>query len=180
MMRSLLLALALMSLAAFARGEGGPKPYAQAPIYKNLRARAFAVKAEDVQSKAVVYGVIMEIGYPEAVATLVSLADGTSSLYFSNGGGLMGAGEAPKVAAASKKLVSEAASELEKLALTTETPLPLLNHTRFYVLTTSGIKTADALEEDLGDQHHALSRLFNWAQAVITEIRLEKESHPDK
>jgi hypothetical protein len=180
MMRGPLLVFVLMSLATIACGQDAPKPYTQAPIYKNLRARAFAVTAEDVQSKAAVFGVIMEIGYPEAVATVVSLADGTASLYFSNGGGLMGAGEAPKVAAASRKLVSEAASELGKLTPTTDTPLPLLNHTRFYVLTTSGIRTADALEEDLGEQRHALSRLFNWAQAVITEIRLEKEAHPDK
>ena len=37
----------------------------------------------------VVWGVVMETGYPEAVVTLVSLGDRTTSLYFSNGGGII-------------------------------------------------------------------------------------------
>jgi hypothetical protein len=41
---------------------------------------------------APILALLMETGYPEAVATLVAVADGTSSLYFSNGGGFIGVG----------------------------------------------------------------------------------------
>ena len=178
-MRAVFMALSMLtSVAAFC--ETPAKPYVQAPIYKKLRAQALAFTAADARSKAAVYGVVMEIGYPEAVATLVSLADGTTSLYFSNGGGKIGAEDSPKVAAASKQLVSESAADLDKRTPTVETPLPLLDHTRFYLLTTSGLRTGEALEETLSDQKHPLSQLFYWAQAVLTEIRLQETSAKDK
>lgn len=178
-MRTALVALVTL-VSASALAETPAKPYTQAPIYKKLRAQALAFSADDARSKAAVYGVVVEIGYPEAVATLVSLADGTTSLYFSNGGGKVGAEDSPKVAAASKQLVSESAADFDKLTPTVETPLPLLDHTRFYLLTTSGLRTGEALEETLADQKHPLSQLFYWAQAVLTEIRLHETSDAQK
>jgi len=38
-----------------------------------------------------VWGVLMETGYSPAVVTLVALADGTTSLCFGSGGGVIGA-----------------------------------------------------------------------------------------
>ncbi len=48
----------------------------------------------------------METGYREAVATLVGVVDGTSSLYFSNGGGFIGAGSHAAVAEANRTFVA--------------------------------------------------------------------------
>jgi hypothetical protein len=180
MKRRVVLGLILAAFATSGWSQAAKKPDQPAPIYMSLRAQALALKAADIGAKQAVYGVIMEIGYPEAVATLVSLADGTTSLYFSNGGGQIGAGDSPKVAKASKALVFASAQELAKMTLTTETPLPQLNHTRFYVLTTSGVRTADALEDDLGEHRHPLSQLFYWGQGVLTEIRLQEESRAHK
>ena len=42
----------------------------------------------------------------ESVASLVSIADGTTSLYFSNGGGIIGAGQHQKVRDASARLIA--------------------------------------------------------------------------
>src|SRR5689334_9394559 len=47
-----------------------------------------------------VWAVLMETGYPGAVATLAALADGTTSLYLSSGGGMIGAGGHTRVAEA--------------------------------------------------------------------------------
>ena len=38
-----------------------------------------------------VWGVLMELGLEQGVATMVAFADGTVSLYFSGGGGIIGA-----------------------------------------------------------------------------------------
>ena len=41
-----------------------------------------------------VFGVVMDMTYPSGVATLVTFADGTASLYTSTGGGIIGGGSA--------------------------------------------------------------------------------------
>jgi hypothetical protein len=63
-----------------------------------LRERALAVAALELglaptAARPRVWGVVMETGHAEGGATLVVFAEGTTSLYFSNGGGIIGAGE---------------------------------------------------------------------------------------
>ncbi len=119
----------------------------------------------------------MEMGRPQAVVTLVSLADGTTSLYFSNGGGILGGGEHAPVAQASKAFVSSAEPYLPAMAPAPAFPLPLpaVGEVKFYVLTFEGIFTAEAGEQELGNRQHALSPLFYHGQAVLTQIRLMQE-----
>src|SRR6185436_11866145 len=67
-------------------------------VIRRLRAQAFAIGPADLElaptpSRPRVWGAIMELGYPTGIATLLSIAEGTTSLYFSNGGGIVGAGE---------------------------------------------------------------------------------------
>ena len=50
--------------------------------------------------------VVMETGVPGGSYTVVSLHDGTTSIYFSNGGGIIGAGQHPDVAALSQSIVA--------------------------------------------------------------------------
>jgi len=57
------------------------------------------------------------------------------SLYFSNGGGIIGAGENPGPSAAARKLVTKAAEFRSACTLTTEFPLPQNAHARFYLVT---------------------------------------------
>jgi hypothetical protein len=139
-------------------------------IYQDLRSQVLSITAEQLGTSTGTFGVLMETGYPEAVVTLVALSDGTASLYFSNGGGIIGAGahEGPRVAAQS--LISFAAHNRHHLAPTTQTPVPSPGRTRFYVLTTDGLLTAEAPEDDLGENRHALSPLFHSAHALISEM----------
>ena len=67
--------------------------YEQAEVYSDLRKQVLSLTSEQLGTNSPVLAVLMETGYPEAVATLVSVADGSSSLYYSNGGGIIGAGE---------------------------------------------------------------------------------------
>ena len=107
-----------------------------------------------------VLAVLMETGYPEAVAALVAVADGDTSLYFSNGGGIIGAGEYKQVYDGSLTLVSKAGIYFNKLTLTENFPLPKKGFTRFYVVTPSGTYTDEVLEDDLGNERHILSAVF--------------------
>lgn len=83
--------------SSFSRLFGGADAtprYKTVPIYDDLRSQALSLSAElaGAHKEDEVFGVLMETGYPKAVATLVSARDGAASLYFSSGGGTIGAG----------------------------------------------------------------------------------------
>jgi hypothetical protein len=145
--------------------------YVLADAYSGLRTQALQLTAAQVGTADAVFGVLMETGYPEAVVSLLALSDGTASLYFSNGGGIIGAGGHPGPAVAARSLVAFAAHNLDHLGAAVEYPLPRPDHTRFYLLTSHGVLTADALERAFGENRHVLSPLFYAAQELITEIR---------
>jgi hypothetical protein len=115
---------------------------------------------------------LMETGYPEAVATLVAVVDGTSSLYFSNGGGFIGAGTHAAVAEASRRWLETGQAFLPQLSLITDPPLPAEALTQFVAVTREGLRGIVAPEEELGEGRHALSPLFHAGHDVITQIRL--------
>ena len=80
----------------------------------------------------------METGYTVGIATLVSLADGTTSLYYSTGGGMLGSADYTPVAEASKALVAQAENHLQSMSSGDKFPLPEVGQVRFIFLTYSG------------------------------------------
>jgi hypothetical protein len=122
-----------------------------------------------------VYGVLMEIGYDAAVVTIVSLIDGTTSMYVSTGGGTIGAGEHEPVAEASRNFVAMAQVFVGQTQPTTSFELPHPGRVSFQMLTTGGGRSAEAPEDELGPGRHPLSPLFRAGQDVVTEIRLLSE-----
>ena len=152
-----------------------------AETIRGLRQHALTVSAAELglgptADRPQVWGVVMETGYPEAVATLVVLGEGTTSLYFSNGGGVIGAGEHAAVRAAGQTLLASAEQYLDGFTLTAATPLPGVGQVRFYLRTFTGTVSAEANEEDIGEGRHTLSPLFHAAHSVIAAIR---EATPD-
>lgn len=147
-----------------------------APIYTDLRNQILTLSPYKagilpLPETPNVWGVLMETGYPEAVVTLVSLADGTTSLYFGGGGGMIGGGAHIAVAEATKKFVSDTEQHLKRMTLATACPLPTVGRVCFYVLTLSGTFTAEADENDLRKGRHGLSLLFYSGHRVITQLR---------
>ncbi len=150
---------------------------APADIYVDLRARALAITSElldpERASEGPVLAVLLETGYPEAVATLVALADGTTSMYFSNGGGIIGAGEHPRVAEASQRLLAVAAEHLPSFdERAGEPPLPAIGESSLVAVLETGRASALAPEDDFGEGRHPLSPVFHAAHDVIYEVRL--------
>jgi hypothetical protein len=120
------------------------------------------------------FGILMETGYQKAIVTLVSLADGTTSLYFSNGGGVIGAGRYESISGASKRFVGAARAYVNEFEHTSVYPSPEIGEVRFYVLTNLGVLTYRADESDLGNNLNPLSPLFDNGQDVITALRIAK------
>lgn len=105
-------------------------------------------------------------------ATLAAFDDGTTSLYFSSGGGVIGAGayEAVKRAAASFR--EEANKVRGRFTSVSEFPLPSSGTSVFYLVTDSATLTSGPVPSaDLQSQQHPLGELARRAQDVITEVR---------
>ncbi len=118
-------------------------------VYLQLRTRIIHLEPGEVglspsNTAPHVWGVIMETGYQVGSATLVCLADGTTSLYYSTGGGMLGSAEYTPVSVASKALVSQAESHLKHLSTRNEFPLPEVGQVRFIILTFSGLLMGEA------------------------------------
>jgi len=141
-------------------------------------ATSFAAEVAIVPSPRLprVWAVLMETGYPGAVATLAALADGTTSLYLSSGGGMIGAGGQPQVADATLRLLDVAERYLDRLPATLDTALPAAGRVVLRALTYDGQQADEADEDDLGYGRHPLSPLFHAAHDVLTELRLIDES----
>ncbi len=118
-----------------------------------------------------VWGIVMETGVEKGYYTLVALADGSTSLYFSTGGGIIGAGEHANVKKASQQLLVLANQSVEHAVPTKSFPPPMNEKTTFYFLTFDGVKAYSASEEMLGEQKDRLSNLFHAAHSVIAEVR---------
>jgi hypothetical protein len=150
-------------------------------VYSGLRHQALSTNRSEVgiaapTSDAPVWGTLMETGYDSVTVTLVALSDGSTSLYFSNGGGVIGGQRHEAVRRANAALIDQANRSLPDLNRCETFPIPETAYTVFYVLTDSGILTGAALEDDLGYDRHPLSALFHAGHEVITQLRMISEA----
>lgn len=149
-------------------------------IFYKMRNQALNLEPEDIgvhPSKDLkhVYGILMEIGHPDGVVTLIVLADGTVSLYYENGGGLIGAGEA-EVHKAAEEFLKVVEGHHRHFQEAHVGKLPEDGQVLFYVLTyRRGILTGEASETKLGDKTHGLTEVFFAGHNVISELRKIEE-----
>jgi hypothetical protein len=121
------------------------------------------------------WGLLMDWKMPNGSATVVSLADGTASVYLSSGGGYIGGQSSEAVREAARRTVTVAQEFAPQMHGTTLYPLPNLGEVTFYALTDSGVVTTTASEADLRNGYSPLAKLGNAAQDVITQYRLLQE-----
>jgi hypothetical protein len=149
--------------------------------YHKLRGQLFATTREGAGISADgVWGVVVETGYREGSATLVALADGTASMYYSTGGGVIGAGRHEKPNAAAKALIRRAADFVSQCSPINTFPLPRRGETRFYLFMPAGKCVASAPEAALGDPTYPLFPLFAAAHELIMEIQVIGEAKAGK
>ena len=159
--------------------------YEVAEVYHSLRNTILSVTPEQLglnraTSEERLLGMLMEIGYASATATLMMAGDGAVSLYFSNGGGQIGYGQYDAVRDTAADCLELAESYKEEFELTEECPLPDPGHVRFYLLSFNGVLTAEAEGDELGGGDHSLSPLFRAGHRVITAMRMIQESQSEE
>jgi hypothetical protein len=179
-MRFLFLVLAALVLAALAwRFRPAPRNQsARAAADPDLRTMILRREilaplepSSDGRPRVVVMDWTMESG----TATLVAFDDGTTSLYMSTGGGVIGAGEHDEVRDAAGRFRTEAErmlNEFAAVAANDPLSLPPSDAVNFYIITDSATLRAGPIATSrliAGD--HPLAELGNRAQVVIAAIQ---------
>jgi hypothetical protein len=154
----------------------------EAQAMKGLRDRLLTSSPEELgltgeDAEAKVWGVLMEVAFPSGTATLVSVRDGTASLYTSTGGGILGGHIAQKEA---KRFVAEAEKHVASMKPAKSFPYPEVGRMKFYVLTRGGVYTAEVEENEVQREGHTFFPLFLAGNEVMTALRAADErANPD-
>ena len=147
-------------------------------LYLEKRNQLFRLNPEKIGIKKSkefpnVWGVMTEFTVDGGYVTIVSLANGKTDMYFSSGNGILGAGDNSMVSIASAELVKTAERFVSLMNPTKEHPFPSPGHTRFYIMTYSGLYTKEVLESQMDGEHtNPMYGLYAFTQNVITQIRL--------
>ena len=131
-----------------------------------------------------VWGIMVDISLPEMIFTVVTIIDGTTSVYASSGAASLGFGDHPKIAKMSQDLLTMANKYTGDFKLVSDCPLPSKNMIRFYTFKQNekymGESKLSVLESNTPIQ--VLFQSQNWtgvmatiAWSIISEIRVIKQ-----
>ena len=123
-----------------------------------------------------VWGFMMEIYLSQTWVDLICIADGTVSIYTGFGGGLIGAGEHLSVRNAARACLKKAEEVLDHFKNFDPSHIQDEETIKFHILTYNGIRSDEANTDNVINNDHYLSELHNYAQNVITEVRLVETS----
>lgn len=169
-------------LAAFPDGAAAQAPGVDdAPrvssAYTRLRNEALTVSPDSLEFDGRpprVWGAVMDVWTPSGdVTTVVVFADGTTSLFSSDGRGIVGAGSQRAVRRASGAFLDAAEAGSRAMAEVAAGPFPLppAGRVRFFLRTSAGVRGAEAGEAELQAGHHPLSALYAAGQGVLRQVR---------
>jgi len=122
-----------------------------------------------------VWGAVMDMAFPDGVASLVSLEDGTTSLYTSTGGGVIGGGAHQPVVDATQAFIHVVSEHASLFSPTDSDDFPRPGHVRFHALGYDARRVADADETDLQTRTNDLWPLYYAGHQVITALRVATE-----
>ncbi len=152
--------------------------------YKELRQLAFQTEYDDIgiqnpQGKTMVYGIILDWPTQNELVTLTTFLSGDASIFLTSGASFIGGGGRERIQKSAVRFIQKYAYLWKQGAKVQGIPAPDFNRVRFYFLTTQGTyyleDTVQAIDKDLS----SLTPIFDEAQAVISEIRLEAEKAAD-
>lgn len=124
-----------------------------------------------------VWGSVTDFGSPQGTVTLVTFLDGSTSLYFSTGGGIIGTGDiSEEVRKASRELLEKLDLCTAQMVARPPQKIPTGEAVRFYVHTRDGlVSSAEIPEAEVQSSDHPLFPCYVAAQHVFTQARLASE-----
>lgn len=169
----------VIGLLVVGRMRSGQRRAADPAMYAGLRTMALSASRQSLglpaSSRPVV--ALMDIATDDYTLTVVATDDGSASIYFSNGGGLIGGGQRhDAIRQAALEMIGVAGQSVPQMALVKEYPLPGAGQTSFYVVTDAGVLSATAPTRRIeGDRSHPLRALYAAGQDVITQYRRSQQ-----
>lgn len=187
---------AIAEPAPAAKGSGKVRASSHTPeTMMLLRSRLLHGKANTygIDPKLPVWGVLMEEYVGGGAYTLIALANGSSSIYFSNGGGVVGGERVPAINAAARAMTERGAKDLVGGCAVDDSRLcahigsqfvptdkfPLMQgrgRVQFFLLTPRGVHTAATERGALAETRGPLAPLFFAGHAVMTGLREASEA----
>jgi hypothetical protein len=158
-----------------------------APSFQKLREELFRgdltaglgdSESDREASGLAVHGVVIEIGTRERVIFVFGLRDGTASVYWSSGGGLVGGRDHPHINSAAKALVAAARDIVEMVPRVDESPLPQPGRVRVSILTSDGIRAGEDDEASLMAGRGVLYPLFLRGNDIVGGYRILGSGSP--
>jgi hypothetical protein len=169
-----------------ARGDGQVAPSRltadAVALFRERLLQPGGAAARGLDLKKPVQAVLMETGYENGAGSLVALENGGASLYFSNGGGVVGGESIPSVNAAARRMCEKAAKHLtgpipqNKRA---QFPLPANGEVNFLILSPDGVRVLSTSRAAAESSRSPMHELFMAGHEVITGLReaSEKQGH---
>lgn len=118
------------------------------------------------------FAVVTDWGDAQGTTTIVAIGDGTASVYYSNGAGSIGGGQAHQsIRNAALKTIEAAGAAQPLMHRASEYPLAGRGEVSFYLVCDAGVFTATAAQDDLGSNRSPFSPLAAAARNIITEYR---------
>ena len=171
-----------MSSALFGPGSliGPPRfPTDTSPgkKYSRLRHGAFTIQREQAgiptpPADRPVWVVLMETGHPNLTETLALVSDGSSSVYMSNGDGVIGGHGYENVRKANADFINIANRDWRHFQATEASPIPEVGYTVFYARTDAGLLFSSGPQESFITGQHVLSELFQAGHEAITQLHI--------
>jgi Tfp pilus assembly protein PilF len=151
--------------------------------YSRLRYHALTIQREQVGLPAPppdspMWAVLMETGHPRLTETLALVSDGTSSVYMSDGDGVIGGHGYENVRKANAEFLRIANRDRHHFQAAEAFPIPEVGYTVFYARTDNGILVCGGTQQSLIEGQHVLSELFQAGHEALTQLHLivvEKE-----
>jgi hypothetical protein len=106
------------------------------------------------------------------IATIVSLADGSASVYTTGTFGIVGGIGHKAVRKAAKKVVKEADRFFDDSKPTHDFSYPTHDRVRFFFTTFRGVRVIDTDWPSLSEGHSKYFALFDDSQDVLTQLRM--------
>jgi hypothetical protein len=151
-----------------------------ANVVEGLREKLFKLNPKTIgispsEDLPRVWGFMMEIFISQTWINLICVADGTVSIYFGTGRGIIGAGEHDSVRSVARECLKKSEEILEHLKKFDPSHIKNEGKIKFHVLTYDGIRSDEVETNEIENETHYLSELYYSAQNVITEVRSVEE-----
>jgi len=150
-----------------------------APAADGAMLRSFVITGElparplDAPGRATV--AVMEMGVGGGVATVCSFIDGTTSLYISTGGGVIGVGTDERANAASRAFVGAMEGALESLSPAAASDQLIDGDVKFLLRIGDDLFGVECKESKVLSVDHPMHPLWRLGQEVLTWIRIVSE-----